>query len=106
MVTDANGCQAEALASGGKKSFTSQEGNNFVNNKITLFPNPTSGSFTVSNISNATVYVYTALSSLVRTFEHVSYSETMNIGHLPTGIYFIKIVEGNIIKNEKLILSK
>jgi hypothetical protein len=105
-VTDANGCQVVTSPSGIYKSFISQEENSFVNNEITLFPNPTSGTFTISNVSNATVYVYTALSSHVKTFEHVSYSETMNIGHLPSGIYFIKIVEGNIIKNEKLILSK
>jgi hypothetical protein len=74
--------------------------------EIVLFPNPTAGSFTISNITDATVYLYTALSGHINTFEHVTNNETINISYLANGIYFLKIIEGNTIKNEKLILFK
>jgi len=73
---------------------------------VDLIPNPTTGSFTVSNIQEATVYVYSALSSHIKTFEHVSHNEIMNISHLPAGIYFLKIVEPDRITNKKIVLSK
>jgi len=46
------------------------------------------------------------LGSHIKTFEHVSHNETINIGNLSNGVYFLKIIDGNTIKNEKLILSK
>jgi hypothetical protein len=59
-----------------------------------------------SKITDATIYLYSSLASHIKTFEHVSNNETINIGNLSNGIYFLKIIDGNIIKNEKLIINK
>jgi len=79
---------------------------NETNKEIRLIPNPNSGIFTVSNIDNAIIYLYNALGAHIKTFEHISNKETININHLSSGIYFLKIVDGGTIKNEKLILTK
>jgi hypothetical protein len=79
---------------------------NETNKEIRLLPNPNSGFFTVSNIDNATIYLYNTLGAYIKTFEHISNNETINISHLPSGIYFLKIIDGNTIKNEKLVLNK
>ena len=42
----------------------------------------------------------------IQTFTHVSNNEVLYIGNLPNGIYFLKIIEGNTIKDAKLILCK
>jgi len=106
VITDANGCQIVLEGKEGGLDFIDQERNDSPSHEIMLFPNPASGTFTISNVRNATVYLYTALSELVNTFEHVSFNKTINVNHLPSGIYFLKIVEENTIKNEKLILNK
>ena len=99
-----HGCQEESYTSKVQDIFASIE--NMESAEIMLIPNPTSGNFTISNVSNATIYLYSSLGSHIKTFEHVSSQENINISHLSNGIYFLKIVEGNMIKNKKMILSK
>ena len=104
-VTDANNCEITGRPASKSKNLLSNFAHN-ENNEITLIPNPTTGSFNISNISNATIHVYSSLGSFIKTFEHVSSQESINISHLSNGIYFLKIVEGDRVKNEKLVLSK
>jgi hypothetical protein len=104
-VTDANGCKAKG-APPRVKAMSPADIATYLSEDIAVYPNPTTGNFTISNVTNATVYVYTTLSHLVRTFENITHNETININHLPSGVYFIKIVDGDTIKNEKIILSK
>jgi hypothetical protein len=112
VVTDAHGCQITASYSSKSEPdnkggyFTSSEKHKSSDNEITLIPNPTSGTFTILNIDDATIYLYSSLGAYLKTFEHVSNNETMNISELPSGIYFLRIVEKNSVKNEKIILSK
>ena len=79
-VTDSNGCQEESYTSKAQDIFASIE--NLESAEIVLIPNPTSGSFTISNINNATIYLYSSLGSHIQTFEHVSSQENININHL------------------------
>jgi len=72
---------------------------------IVIYPNPTLGNFTISNINNATIYLYDVLSVHLKTFEHISNNEIINVTNLPAGIYLLKIVENNIITNKKLIIT-
>jgi len=103
-VTDANGCQ---ITGSPTKSIMMPESITHTTiEEITLYPNPTMGSFSISNITDATLYLYSMLGSHIKTFEHVSHNETIHIGNLSNGVYFLKIIDGNTIKNKKLILSK
>jgi len=103
-VTDANGCQISGASD--SKSESPANNANDINSDIVIYPNPTTGSFTVSNISEATIYLYSVLSGHIKTFEYVSNHETLNIRNLPSGIYFLKIIENNTLTNRKLILHK
>ena len=105
LVTDANGCEIKRAPVSGKSDMETNIENS-ENDKIVIYPNPTTGSFTISNINNAVIYLYSSLGNLIKVFEHVSNSETVNAGDLPNGLYFLKIIENNAITHKKLILTK
>ena len=105
IVTDKNGCTITGSPSAKSGNFFDDEAVN-TDQEIALYPNPTIGSFTISNIKDATLYLYSAISGHLKTFEHVSHNEILHIGEFPNGIYFLKIIEDNRIKNEKIILNK
>jgi hypothetical protein len=106
-VTDANGCIIKGsppnIKEGAPMMFEDETLSETP--EITVYPNPNTGTFTISNITNATVYLYTTTGMHLKTFEHVVNNETINIGNLSNGLYLLKIIDGNIIKNEKLILT-
>ena len=104
VVTDANGCKITGHPVGKVVNLLDVFDN--LDDKVVIYPNPTLGSFTLSNVNDATIYLYDVLSVHLKTFEHVSNNETINICNLPSGIYFLTIIEDNKITNEKLILSK
>jgi len=108
-VTDFNGCQvSQSPSSGGSKNNINIETNieNTSIDEITIYPNPTTGTLTISNIKDATISFYSPLGSHLKTIEHVFNNKIINIAHLSNGIYFLKIIEGNNTKYEKIILSK
>jgi len=101
VVTDVNGCQIVGTPPASKAPAIITH----TDDEITIYPNPTTGIFTVSNITDATIYLYSAHGNHIKTFEHVLNNEAINISNLPAGIYFIKIIEKNTVANRKLILS-
>jgi hypothetical protein len=100
-ITDACGSQVILYPPTGKRTPV----NEFFK-EIVLYPNPTSATFSISGINNASVFIYSVLSEHIKTFKNISSNETIKVGDLLSGIYIVKIVDGDIIKNEKLILSK
>jgi hypothetical protein len=72
--------------------------------EITIYPNPTTGSFTLSHITDATIHLYSSQGNHIRTFEHVTEGETLDISHLSSGVYVLKIVENEMAVNKKLVL--
>ncbi len=80
-------------------------------NNLSVYPNPTNGNVTVSFQSNATDNVSLALydvqgrlirsnvaASVVGNFEY-----TMNLSDFPTGVYLLKISQGDLTYNKKIV---
>jgi len=108
-VTDKNGCFISGLPPEKSSNSSAKVEANIENifiDEISIFPNPTLGTLTISNINDATVCFFSALGGLIKTFEHVINNEIINIDHLSNGIYFLKIIDGNMIRYEKVILNK
>ncbi|MDR2011356.1 MAG: T9SS type A sorting domain-containing protein [Bacteroidales bacterium] len=97
-VTDFCGKQVTVTLSGQKSTTALAD--------ISIFPNPTGGNFSVSGVNNATLYLYSSLSEHIRTFENINNSADIDLGNLPDGIYFLRIVDGENSVTERIILAK
>lgn len=67
--------------------------------EIAVFPNPASEQITISGLrSGDTFYFYSFNGQLLFYQEATSNSETVSVGHLPTGNYFVKTSNGDVVK--------
>ncbi|MBC7696577.1 MAG: T9SS type A sorting domain-containing protein [Burkholderiales bacterium] len=77
-------------------------------NMITLYPNPTNGTFTIETNTNEkqTIRVFdmTGNSVISQTMENGK--TTVNAGHLAAGIYSINIIISGAVINKKLVIVK
>lgn len=99
-VTDKCGNQAEATVSPTKHLQAD------IDKSLSVFPNPNSGTFGITDVNNATVYLYNAAMMLTRTFENVSESANLDCGDLPAGLYILKIIDEEDVAVKKMILNK
>jgi hypothetical protein len=78
-----------------------------VNMGVLINPNPTNGLLNVNFNSaqqNIKIELYNSIGALVLTENTVSKMNTINLSDLSTGIYFIKVLEGNeIIVVQKVV---
>ena len=77
-------------------------GKSIVNNSLSVFPNPTTGVFTVDglNISKVEIIDITG-----RTIQTANNKFTFNLNNANAGIYFVKIYQNNSIEVRRLILE-
>lgn len=79
-------------------------------NTIIIYPNPATGDITVeiNGLEENTgdiIYLYDQMGRLVQTYSEVTFSNTLNLSGLPSGIYFMviklknRISKWSIIKN-------
>ncbi len=84
---------------------------NFENNKLQLYPNPATDEINVQlqdTTSNYKVAIYNALGSLVyeNNNQLSNANNTINIGQLNSGIYFVKIIDSEDKVYQKRFLKK
>lgn len=92
---------------GAFESSTSVSFPELLNNKIKIYPNPTSGLITIEledNI-NSDYYLYDVSGKLIDKSE-VLIKKTIDYSHLPNGIYFIKVLTNNNIYTNKIVKCK
>lgn len=72
---------------------------------VQVYPNPTSGQFTVSleGINQAGIKLYDASGKLIREKQQAQCKEIIDISEMAAGVYVIKITTENGIKIERLI---
>jgi hypothetical protein len=106
-VTDACGEQAySSLLSGGQKNV-SMNASNFDSNEIKIFPNPSNGTFEISNVSNTSITIFDIFHKEISKVEKVETSSmSFDLSSFANGIYYIEIVSCNIPYIKKLIISK
>ncbi len=71
-----------------------------------IYPNPVKDILTIANLNNAVVKIFNAMGQIV--YENLNGGQTHNIdvATLPTGTYFINIIDNNEVYNEKILIVK
>ena len=76
-------------------------------NQISVYPNPTKGQLTIENgeLTIENIEIYNTVGQLIQSkIVNLQSEIIMDISHLPTGLYFVKIVtEGNEMVIKKII---
>jgi hypothetical protein len=84
-------------------------------NALNVFPNPNNGSFTISfnNISNShfVLELYNELSQKIYSLTEMNYGSfkktlTADELNLSNGIYFVKLISGNMVQTKKIVITK
>ncbi len=71
---------------------------------IAVYPNPTNGELTITNVKNADVTVYNLVGEVVASYNNVF--SKVDISELSNGSYIIKIVDDNNTTTKKINLIK
>ena len=88
---------------------TGIQGGNYTNNFPAVFPNPSMGQFTIAGAGEISmVQIYNIQGQSVLETTNLSGQNTIgiDISSLPNGIYFLRMVSGNNITAEKIIIEK
>jgi len=73
--------------------------------KVRIWPNPSSGSFEISNIKGFDIVIWNSLGvKLLREFNYISKS-TVQIKGLKSGLYFVKLRKDGFVQTRKLIVK-
>jgi hypothetical protein len=85
-------------------TFTAQNETKGQNHTISLFPNPTTGSFRIGATKPVRLLVYNQLGQCVFTKDQVLQGETINIQGLPGGSYVAQFVSETGSLAKKIIV--
>lgn len=75
--------------------------------KIAMYPNPTKGELTISNVTLEKANVYNTLGQLVKSFTLNSSNtdNTINLSGLPKGIYYVYLINQDAASAKKIIIE-
>ncbi len=74
---------------------------------LNMYPNPSTGMVTFElpfNISSANIKIYNVLGVEVANLS--AKTTTINLSHLPVGVYQVQLLEGDVLYHNKLIITK
>ena len=69
-----------------------------INEKLTLYPNPTTNTLNVYAPQATQLFIYNLLGSIIQTIYTTTETTTLNTSNLPNGVYFIKTNTGQVGK--------
>ncbi|OFY77696.1 MAG: hypothetical protein A2281_18095 [Bacteroidetes bacterium RIFOXYA12_FULL_38_20] len=78
-----------------------------ITRRITIFPNPTNSTFTISGAeTNSSVCIYNSIGELLTPDRLIKTSATFDLSDYPEGVYYIMIKTDSIVSLQKLVKSK
>ena len=73
--------------------------------KNEIYPNPTTGSFTIELAEKSDVTIYNVLGQHVMRLDKVSGVQQINLSSVPKGLYFVQIQNGNNHEIKKMVIE-
>lgn len=80
--------------------------NVFSNADGTVYPNPTDGIITVSNVENASIEVINLMGQVVKTVNSSFEVNNIDLSNFANGTYFVRVVKGSEVSTSKINLVK
>lgn len=78
---------------------------NFNQNKITIYPNPSKGEIYVSEVSKFDIEIFNVMGKKVYSNKNLNSKQPINLSNLQSGVYFVSILNNNQKQSIKLILE-
>lgn len=69
---------------------------------LQVYPNPVAKNFTIKNIGESVVYIYSLNGALVKQFQ-ISGNAQVDVSDLPNGVYVLKLENTDRIKITRII---
>lgn len=103
--TDLNGCSNTALITQSVSACTGIQQLGIIGNEIEVYPNPTSGEFTLllpTNTKQTRLEIYNSLGQLILSEPIASFNSVINISQLSNGLYLLKVYQNDevVYKNQ------
>ena len=70
-----------------------------------IYPNPSTGSFTLELMEESNVNIFNVLGQNVMSLNHVFGTQRIDLSNAPKGLYFVQIESGNIAEIQKVIIQ-
>ncbi|HLS12020.1 MAG TPA: Omp28-related outer membrane protein [Flavobacteriaceae bacterium] len=77
----------------------------FSQESITLYPNPTDGIVHIENAEGFQVEVFNILGKVVLNKAHITNQETLNLSNLTAGVYYVKLQNENTTEVKKVVVK-
>jgi len=77
----------------------------FSQESITLYPNPTNGIVHIKNAEGFQVEVFNILGKVVLNKAHITSQETLNLSNLTAGVYYVKLQNENTTEVKKVVVK-
>lgn len=106
-ITDANGCVYQY--SKGFKYSSGSTGFNEVDlsDEMTAYPNPTQGMIALKNIEKfGAEFRVRVMDQSGKVLMQIRNASSLNLSHLPNGIYFIEVASGHQVAHKNIVLNK
>ena len=101
VLVTLNGCVAPVSTC---TVITGLATNSFANKiAIELYPNPSSGLFNLKLASDLNIEVYNNLGQVIVSQKMLSGDRTLDISEKPSGVYFLKVRDGNDVSTYKIV---
>lgn len=103
VTNPANGCTTTSDSTTGVRQLPE------INDQLNIYPNPTSGQFTIELSGNQNGYVvevFNVLGELVYQSASIHSQKIINLNHQPDGMYFVYLKSDNRVEVEKLLLTR
>ena len=73
---------------------------------LSIVPNPASTTITINNVAGSQIFVYNIAGQEVMSVENAKADETLNVSNLNTGLYIVRVVNGDKVSSAKVSIVR
>ena len=74
--------------------------------EVSIYPNPSSGLFNISNIGNASITVFNIIGDVVAKVQNTNNNAVLDLSHCAKGAYFVRITSDGNITTKTIQITK